>query len=119
MTRSNGSGTRLTVQKKMDLTYAHIATIVAALSGCTKADAPAVRSDQSPTQAAAAASSAPPAEKNENEQAQPVVPGMAATATPIGADSAKKKGEARPMAHPTSGQASCGAGTCTADPKKK
>ena len=102
--------------RNVSLTLTHIATVLAALSsGCTKAEpAAAVHADQPMATASAMPPPPPPA--------------------PSAAPMEEAKGEAEPapsasavtpqtpshqrLRAPT-GQASCGAGTCSADMKKK
>ena len=109
-----------------NLSLQNIAATLAALGtsavvvACTKAPEPAsMRADQAPTASATSASPPPP-------------PPIAAPEQERGKDNLKATGSAAPPLQqpkpmrpaPTSGggstgQASCGAGTCTGDPKKK
>ena len=107
-----------------NLSFDEIALVLAALSlgACTKASEPAgVKADQAPT---ASASAAPPS------NAPAVTATAAATVAPEGQGAATVG--AAPTASATetphqppkrekkpTGQASCGAGTCSADMKKK
>jgi hypothetical protein len=111
-----------------NLSFEHLA-IVLALAGCSKATPAAdqtstVRSDP------AASASAPPLERQDNT-AKPPSASITATAVaapmtggrgggPGGAASATdlRKKDDMHMANPT-GQASCGAGSCTSEIKKK
>jgi hypothetical protein len=112
---------------RANLSLEHLATIVAVLgtsavlASCARADSPAVRSDQAPEAVVpnATASAAPPppvVTAQADEQAQ--TPGVIATATAAAPSASAHRMHAAPRAT-TTGQASCGAGTCTADPKKK
>jgi hypothetical protein len=105
-----------------NLSLERLAAIVAALgtsavlASCAKGDSAAVRADQTPraqsatpTVSAAPGGSAPSAELAPS----PVAPTVTAAAASSGLLREEKKGKAM------TGQASCGAGTCTADPKKK
>jgi hypothetical protein len=110
-----------------NLSLENIATVIAALgtsavlAACTKTAEPAsVHADQPATQASAASPPPPPPPTSmattmgdqdttlkKNAGGSP----SASAVTPTPMQPGKPKG--------TTGQASCGAGTCTADPKKK
>lgn len=103
-----------------NLSLEHLAFTLAMLgTGCSKASAPAetVHADQPSATVATSASASP--------QETPVATATAtvtATASAVEADTKPKSAApARPggHAHGTGGQASCGAGTCSADIKKK
>jgi hypothetical protein len=110
-----------------NLSLTHIATVLAALgspaviAACTKADAPAVRSDQPASSAAAA--TPPPPSPTASAPGAAADEGRAASSSsaqaPDGVKLERKKGMAGGGGGGSTGQASCGAGTCTADPKKK
>jgi len=91
-----------------NLSLEHLAAIVAVLgtsavlASCAKADSAAVRADQTPQSQSATAT---------------VSAGPGGSATAAAASSGLLKDEKKGKA--MTGQASCGAGTCTADPKKK
>jgi hypothetical protein len=100
-----------------NLTFERLA-IVLALTGCSKATpaADAVRSDPGATSQAVTQGAPPPRPITE-----PLIATVTASASPSpgpgGAASAtdlKKK-----LGHSPTGQASCGAGSCTSDMKKK
>ncbi len=101
-----------------NLSLEHLALTLAALgtsaviTACAKSEpAGAVRSDQAPATASAAAPVAP-------EQTPQAIATTTATAAPSAAASAAPPAPAK-RAKDRSGQASCGAGTCTAEMKKK
>jgi hypothetical protein len=109
-----------------NLSLEHLALTLAALTAaCTRAE-PSLRTDQTPMTAPSSFAAAPPPPPAEAEPDKKIegekepAPKTVATATATAS--------ARPMASPKRrmggdkgqpGQASCGAGTCTADPKKK
>jgi len=114
-----------------DLSVERMAVILAALGtsavvvACTKAESAAVHSDMPaaasataaplPTNAPEAQETAAPTDVTKNEGKRKLAPGMASNRAvpdqPSPAPPATNKGG--------SGQMSCGAGTCTTDPKKK
>jgi len=118
-----------------NLSLDNIATVIAALgtsavlAACTKAAEPgSVRSDQ-PAASAVNANAPPPppaataatpegvaADEELKKKAGPGGGGGSASATPLMQQ--PRSGGGMPHGSST-GQASCGAGTCTADPKKK
>jgi len=114
-----------------NLSLHHLAAVVAALgtsavlAACTKADSAAVRSDQpqKPTPSANAAVAAPGEKKPDLEPTETAT--ATATAAVVGgAASGRTVSPSRAPQQPApnkgaNGQASCGAGTCTSDPKKK
>jgi len=103
-----------------NLSLEHLALTLAVLgTACAKSSAPdAVRADQPSASAAATTTAAPSAE--------PTPPPPTATAAASALEAAPK-GSAPRIGHGrapggsagTTGQASCGAGTCSADMKKK
>lgn len=111
--------------RRPDLSVATIAGALALLgtsaviASCAKS-APAENATTEPARTIAPASSASSADKGTTPiQASPVASvsaavGDASTAGPGKADDTKKRVTTAPT-----GMASCGAGTCTADPKKK
>jgi hypothetical protein len=115
-----------------NLSLENIATAIAALgtsavlAACTKAAEPSssVRADE-PAQASAASPPPPPVATASptavTEQDQQKKEGAASAAPmtqpPQPSQLRRGPGGAKPTG--TTGQASCGAGTCTADPKKK
>ena len=112
--------------ERLALTLAALGTS-AVVTACTRAEpAGGARADQAPT---SSASSPPPpqptqvmpdeAQKSEGER-EPVPAQIATTtATPPPTASAHRMAPGKKPDKGGTGQASCGAGTCTADPKKK
>jgi hypothetical protein len=105
--------------ERLAVTLAALGT-TAVVAACSRAEPPSVRPEQTP-----AASVAPPPpqampdetkkSEGENEPAPTTVATATASARPI----AQPRRHVGPGGDKGTGQASCGAGTCTADPKKK
>ena len=98
--------------ERLAVTLAALGTT--AVVACTKAESAAVRPEQTPAASASPPPPQPVPEETKTEGEKEPAPTTIATAT----------ASARPVAQPPrhkagTGQASCGAGTCTADPKKK
>ena len=106
--------------------HPHRRSPAALSSGCAKAEpSGAVRSDQPASGGMTASAIAAPPPPPPSAEPTPL-----ATATPVEQEQSKRKGEAaasasappapgHTMMRSPTGQASCGAGTCSADPKKK
>lgn len=100
-----------------NVAFAHIAALLATLGGCTKAEPASMKADQAPQGATSAAATPPPPPPGaaptladeESTKGKKADVAASASATPVA-----------PMHRaPVTGQASCGAGTCSADMKKK
>lgn len=109
--------------ERLAVTLAALGT-TAVVTACSRAEPAAVRPEQTP---AASASPPPPqpvvvdeTKKAEAAEKEPMVtPGAIATAAPSAHPASAVPKRRAPGDKGGTGQASCGAGTCTADPKKK
>ncbi len=104
----------------MALTLAALGTS-AVIASCSKAERPSAVSSNpatTPSATAAAATPPPPALKKDEEPTPTAIAAPSANATAPGAASVQPVRRPKMQGGGT-GQASCGAGTCTSDPKKK
>jgi hypothetical protein len=109
-----------------NLSIEHLAVTLAALgtvTACTRAEPAATRPDTPMSSAAATPPPPQPVHEEEKETTKDEhkkSEGMAtATATASARPIAEPRRKVAPDSKGGTGQASCGAGTCTADPKKK
>jgi hypothetical protein len=113
------------MKMRPNLSIERLAITLAALAACSRSEPAAVRPEQTPPTASASAAAPPPPQptpdegkKNEGEKepAPTTIGTAAASARPI---TEPRRHVAPGGSSKGTGQASCGAGTCTADPKKK